>query len=430
MSRCALGKTGFDEHRLQTCRPAIPATDRLLVAPERLTGPHVRDRAACRIGIQVLPEGSEDRPRHGVLHDVARAEVARLRAQQRARRLTEGLREETAVADEQAEVRRRVALAEPGDPEGRGEPGAGDLRFRRPLGCGAGGKQQRKRRHGHYQEFLHVKLYTDSRATVPLRTRAVSRSSTRSSADSRPTERRIRFFGAANGASAVEACVIRAGCSIRLSTPPSDSASLKTFVRATSATASSSVSTRKEIIPPKSRICLAAIAWPGCVGKPGYRTCCTDGCCAKRAVTTCAFSQCWRMRTASVLMPRSTSQQSNGPGTAPSDFWRNCRRSAMVGSFVAANPPTTSECPPRYFVVEWMTMSAPSSSGRCRYGVANVLSTTTIAPALCAASAAAWMSITFRSGFVGVSSQTIRVRSSRCSARSWPICEAGTQANS
>ncbi len=31
--------------------------------------------------------------------------------------------------------------------------------------------------------------------------------------------------GAANGASAVEACVIRAGCSIRLSTPPSDSAS-------------------------------------------------------------------------------------------------------------------------------------------------------------------------------------------------------------
>ena len=61
----------------------------------------------------------------------------------------------------------------------------------------------------------------------------------------------------------------------------------------------------------------------------------------------------------------------------------------------------TSECPPRYFVVEWTTMSAPSSSGCCRYGVAKVLSTTTSAPTACAASAAAAMSITFRSGFVG-----------------------------
>jgi hypothetical protein len=117
------------------------------------------------------------------------------------------------------------------------------------------------------------------------------------------------------------------------------------------------------------------------------------------------------------LIPRSTSQQSNGPGTAPSDFWRKRRRSATVGSFVAANPPTTSECPPRYFVVEWTTTSAPSSSGRCRYGVANVLSTTRSAPAACAASAAAAMSTTLSIGFDGVSIQTIRVESSRWSAR-------------
>jgi hypothetical protein len=136
------------------------------------------------------------------------------------------------------------------------------------------------------------------------------------------------------------------------------------------------------------------------------------------------------MRTASVLIPRSTSQQSNGPGTAPSDFCRNCNRSATVGSLVAAKPPTTSECPPRYFVVECTTMSAPSSSGRCRYGVAKVLSTTTIAPAACAASAAARMSITFRRGFVGVSSQTMRVRSSRCSARLVLSSAACTQSNS
>src|SRR5262249_19051599 len=49
---------------------------------------------------------------------------------------------------------------------------------------------------------------------------ATSRSSSRSSADSRPTDRRIRFGGAANGESTVEACVISAGTSIRLSTPP------------------------------------------------------------------------------------------------------------------------------------------------------------------------------------------------------------------
>ena len=43
--------------------------------------------------------------------------------------------------------------------------------------------------------------------------------------------------GDANGPSAVAACVIRNGCSIRLSTPPRLSASVQTFVRATIATA-------------------------------------------------------------------------------------------------------------------------------------------------------------------------------------------------
>ena len=79
----------------------------------------------------------------------------------------------------------------------------------------------------------------------------------------------MRFGGAANGASAVAACVIRAGTSIRLSTPPSDSASWKSFVRATIASASSGDSARNETMPPKSRIWRAAIAWPGCDGSPG-----------------------------------------------------------------------------------------------------------------------------------------------------------------
>ena len=56
-------------------------------------------------------------------------------------------------------------------------------------------------------------------------------------------------------------------------------------------------------------------------------------------------------------------------------------------------------------------MSAPRSSGVWRYGVANVLSTTSRAPAAWAASATAAMSTTFRSGFVGDSIQTSRAPS-------------------
>ena len=115
--------------------------------------------------------------------------------------------------------------------------------------------------------------------------------------------------------------------------------------------------------------------------------------------------------------PRAARARSRtGPGTAPSDFCRKARRSEIASSFVARNPPTTSEWPPRYFVVECRTTSAPSESGCCRYGVAKVLSTTTRAPTACAASAAARMSTRFSSGFVGDSSQTRRVCSSRCSA--------------
>ena len=96
-----------------------------------------------------------------------------------------------------------------------------------------------------------------------------SRSAMRSSADSIPTESRMSVGGTANGASAVDACVIRAGCSIRLSTPPRLSASFQIFVRATRSTASCSSSRRNDTIPPKSRIWRAAISCPGCAGRPG-----------------------------------------------------------------------------------------------------------------------------------------------------------------
>src|SRR5262249_7087102 len=73
-----------------------------------------------------------------------------------------------------------------------------------------------------------VELRPAAAADYPVAARltsAASRSATRSSADSIPTDSRTRLAGGANGASAVDACVMRAGCSIMLSTPPSDSAS-------------------------------------------------------------------------------------------------------------------------------------------------------------------------------------------------------------
>ena len=225
-----------------------------------------------------------------------------------------------------------------------------------------------------------------------------------------PTESRTRLGGTANGASAVDACVIRAGCSIRLSTPPRLSASFQIFVRPTSATASSSLADEE-----RDHAAEVAHLRRGELVARVRRQAGVEHLLDARLALEVARRPRPRSRSASPCgrrassRPRRTSQQSNGPGTAPSDFWRNARRSEIASSFVARKPPTTSECPPRYFVVECRTTSAPSESGCWRYGVAKVLSTTTSAPTACAASAAARMSTRFRSGFVGDSSQTRRV---------------------
>ena len=81
-----------------------------------------------------------------------------------------------------------------------------------------------------------------------------------------------------------------------------------------------------------------------------------------------------------------------------------------------------------YLVVECSTTSAPSASGDCRYGEANVLSTTSRAWASRATSATAAMSAMPSSGLVGVSHQIARVsgrsaaRSAATSARSTGVC--------
>ena len=84
------------------------------------------------------------------------------------------------------------------------------------------------------------------------------------------------------------------------------------------------------------------------------------------SATRAALRQCRSMRTARVLIPRSVSQASNGPATAPVAFCKKASRSPSSGSATTTAPPTTSEWPPRYLVVEWTTASAPSASGCCR----------------------------------------------------------------
>ena len=184
--------------------------------------------------------------------------------------------------------------------------------------------------------------------------------------------------GTANGASAVDAWVMRAGCSMRLSTLPRLSASFQIRVRATSVD-------RFLLVGEQERDHAAEV--PHLVrgdGVPGMRRQARieDALDARVPLEVArrsrrAFAQWRSMRTASVFTPRRTSHASNGPGTAPRDFCRNASRSAIPSSEVATKPPITSEWPPRYFVVECSATSAPSASGCWRYGVANVLSTTT-----------------------------------------------------
>src|SRR5687767_12185846 len=90
---------------------------------------------------------------------------------------------------------------------------------------------------------------------------ACSRSAIRSSTSSMPTEILIKpspMPSIARRSGGIEACVMIAGCEIRVSTPPRLSASDISFNRLSTVLALSSEATSKEINPPKPFICLRA----------------------------------------------------------------------------------------------------------------------------------------------------------------------------
>jgi len=161
---------------------------------------------------------------------------------------------------------------------------------------------------------------------------------------------------------------------------------------------------------------LAASACCGWLARPGYTTFATFAWFASRIAIVIALTQWRSMRTCSVFRPRRPRYASNGPITLPIAFCMKRSFSAISFDPVISAPPTVSECPPTYFVVECITMSAPSSIGRVSIGVAKVLSTTEIAPALRARAHTAAMSTSFSVGFVGVSSHTIFGLCSRIAA--------------
>jgi hypothetical protein len=68
-------------------------------------------------------------------------------------------------------------------------------------------------------------------------------------------------------------------------------------------------------------------------------------------------------------------------------------------------PPRVVPWPPRNLVAEWMTMSAPHSNGRVRYGVATVESMISGMPAAWATSASPSMSAISPDGFATVSAK-------------------------
>ena len=211
---------------------------------------------------------------------------------------------------------------------------------------------------------------------------------------------------------------MRAGCSIRLSTPPSDSASWKSFVRATSSTASASVSIEERDHPAEVAHLPRATSWPGCARQAGVehaldrRVAVEELGDAPRVLAVLAHAHGERLDPAQ-HEPRVERaghgaerllQEAAAARRARRRSSRRSRRSRRCG-----RRGTSSSSGRR--------ASAPSSSGCCRYGVAKVLSTASSAPTACAASAALRMSTTFSSGFDGVSTHTSLTSSPRWAAR-------------
>ena len=124
-----------------------------------------------------------------------------------------------------------------------------------------------------------------------------------------------------------------------------------------------------------------------------------------------------RMTTAAVAImirqAESTAEQGAEPDSEPtvnndlrSEYEEQNRRIAELEQQLDTSRSETEQAKTAYFVVEWVTMSAPHSIGRQLTGVANVLSMISGTPWACAALAKRSMSKTISAGLASVSPKT------------------------
>src|SRR5438067_1050476 len=170
--------------------------------------------------------------------------------------------------------------------------------------------------------------------------RACSKSATRSSMSSIPTDTRtipsVRPIAArCSGVSCV--CVTDAGCTTSVFVPPRLAAgdAMRTRSRNLRPAAASPASNAS--IPPKrSPSSLRASEWSGWLSNPGYRTRDTAGCSSSARASAIALWQMRSTRRTSVCTPRATSHASNGAICPPVSIARR-----LIAAMRSASPETT-----------------------------------------------------------------------------------------
>ena len=176
---------------------------------------------------------------------------------------------------------------------------------------------------------------------------------------------------------------MRPGCSMSDSTAPSDSARVNTDVAALTASVACGAAGGQEAhhAAEVRASGAAATAWPGWSARPGYSTRSTAGWATSRSTTASALAAWRSMRTGErldapqhqVAVERAghradrVLQEPDLVGELRCRWWPRTRRPRR-----SARPGTSSSSAPR--------RRRPGPSGCCRYGVANVLSTTSLAP--------------------------------------------------
>src|SRR5690349_10324561 len=116
----------------------------------------------------------------------------------------------------------------------------------------------------HTATASRLSAFAHTANSAATQSSAYVRSRIKSSADSIPTERRTSeslIPAAARAAASIDACVIVAGCAIKLSTPPSDSARVKySSADVRRSTPATPPVTSKLTIAPNPRCCVVAIS--------------------------------------------------------------------------------------------------------------------------------------------------------------------------